>query len=251
MYPYILTPWGKIQTFSLFVCIGILLMILCVYRSIKDEDDEQAFIFPVIVISGLFGFVSAVIADIIFKYIEYSVLKLYGITFYGGMIGASLMMLILLKLRKSNTRYSVLEWFNILTPPFILFHFFGRLGCFFGGCCYGRTSDSIFALPFPDNPDMNIIHNGLKCYPTQLFEAALLIVIFFAVIRTANRFRTYLCLYAISRFCIEFLRGDDRGLAFTILSPSQLISLLIILALIIDYIYRRIGKRTAHRSFSE
>ena len=153
--------------------------------------------------------------------------KIYGITFYGGMIGAAVMLYFLLLLTKKNTHYSKREWFDILTVPFIFFHAFGRLGCFFGGCCYGKYSDSIFAINFPDNEKMGIVHNGLKCYPTQLFEVIGLLLILLLIIHSKNKFRTYLFSYSTIRFLLEFLRGDDRGAVSGYLSPSQLISIIV------------------------
>ena len=192
--------------------VGILSLLLWVYRSIDKDarDDEIAFIFPRIVVGGLCGFVFAGLTDLLFKYIEYGVLKFYGITFYGGMIGAVISMYVILRISKAPTRYTRREWFNILIPGFIIFHFFGRIGCFLGGCCYGKVSDSCLAVAFPDNPASGIYHNGQQCLPTQLFEAAALLLILVIVVRSANRLKVYLYLYAPTRFCLELLRGDDR-----------------------------------------
>lgn len=235
MYPYIHTCFGDISTFTLFVVVGVLSMIFILHFTLRGPNQliEEAFIYPRLVISGLLGFVSAVIFDLFFKFLEYRIFKIYGITFYGGLIGASAVMYVILKIGKNKTQYSTSEWFEILTPSFIVFHFFGRLGCFFAGCCYGRKSDSILAVSFPDNEKMGIFHDGMKCYPTQLFEALSLVVILIFVMLAKKKFQTYIMCYALVRFNLEFLRGDDRGFLINQISPSQTISIVIICVFIL------------------
>ena len=236
MFPYVHTYFGEISMFTIWCVIGIIAMILSIDLQIVStyKQQERVFIFPRLVFCGGIGFAVAVFTDLIFKYIKYSIFKIYGLTFYGGMLGFFLAVYLLLKYDNSKTRYSRTKWFNILTPSFILFHFFGRIGCFFGGCCYGKVSDSFFALSFPDNPQMGIFHNGLKCYPTQLFEALLLIGIYCLIINTKNKFWVYITSYAVVRFFLEFLRGDDRGYIFGWFSPSQMISLGILMFVLCD-----------------
>jgi phosphatidylglycerol:prolipoprotein diacylglycerol transferase len=72
-------------------------------------------------------------------------------------------------------------------------------------------------------------------HPTQLYEAGaeLLILGFLLTLERRGKpfagrtFWAYLLLYAISRFVIEFYRGDPRGMVFGVLSTSQFISLVL------------------------
>lgn len=235
MYPYIYTPYGDISVFTCCVAAGVVALFVGVHVALRrDEyrDAETTYIFPRMVIAGFGGFFCSVLVDFALKYAKYRELRFYGMTFYGALIGASLIMFFLLKNSKGKTHYTVEEWFNILSCPFLLFHAFGRVGCFFGGCCYGRTSNSFLAVSFPDNEAVGIFHHGMKCLPTQLFEALALVAIFLIVMRVRRKYLVYLALYAPVRFALEFLRGDDRGEAFGWLSPSQWISLLIISGLL-------------------
>lgn len=235
MYPYIHTEFGDISTFTVFIVVGVLAMMFLLHSTLKgsNQSAEEAFIYPRLVISGLLGFVCAAIFDIAFKFLEYRVLKIYGITFFGGLIGSAAVMYVLIKIGKNKTTYSTSEWFEKLTPVFIVFHFFGRLGCFFAGCCYGKVSNSALSVAFPDNEKMGIFHYGQKCYPTQLFEAIALILIFIFVLFAKNKFQTYLASYSFARLNLEFLRGDDRGYFTEQISPSQIISIVILLVLIL------------------
>ena len=70
--------------------------------------------------------------------------------------------------------------------------------------------------------------------PTQLFEAAALLVLFAALMALYLRFRrgtcaAYLVGYGVIRFCIEFMRGDPRA-AFWGLSIGQVISVCLVAA---------------------
>lgn len=102
----------------------------------------------------------------------------------------------------------------------------GRIGCFLGGCCYGKPTDSWLGVRFP-----NLDHAVL---PTQLFEAAFLSLLFAVTYHLVMRrgftqsFALYMLCYGMFRFFIEFIRDDPRGRLIDPLTPSQTISLLMI-----------------------
>jgi len=246
MLPVIDTPLGPIETFTVFVAIAVLAMLGAVWLSLKDccgREGEIVFIFPRIVVAGVVGFACALLYDFVFKYMKYGELRLYGMGFYGGLLGGAGAMLVILRIGRSRTGLTAAQWFRVLVPGWIVFHFFGRLGCFFGGCCYGKHTDSVWGVLFPDNPANGIFHQGLKCYPTQLYEAVALLAILAVVLKAKNRMCTYLLSYSLVRFLIEFLRGDDRG-AFPLgLSPAQWISVAIWVGLGLWAVYSRKIKR--------
>ena len=240
MIPYIETKHGNISTFVIFIIIGILSLLLCIHITLQkatDSQKEENYIIPKIITSGFIAYFSAGFLDSLFKYFEYGVFKISGITFYGGFLAAVISLYIQLKLH-TDTQYSINQWFNLLTQPFLLFHFFGRIGCFFAGCCYGKTTENVFGVSFPDNIELGFIHNGLKCYPTQLFEAIIILLIFVILIFVKQKFRIYLFCYSISRFLLEFLRADDRGYISNYFSPAQVISLTIMLIYFLTFIRR-------------
>ena len=105
------------------------------------------------------------------------------------------------------------------------------------GCCFGRPTSVAWAITFrnpaalPQGTPL-----GVPLHPTQLYEAgaeALILAFLLAFERRGRPFpgRTfwsYLLLYGISRFIIEFYRGDSRGLVFDVLSTSQFVSILLV-----------------------
>lgn len=149
-----------------------------------------------------------------------------GSVFYGGLIGVILTLLICLKKWKLSRRYA-----DVAAIGMPLFHFFGRIGCFLGGCCFGIESH--FGFVYHNAPIE--IANGVRRFPVQLLEAAFnlcLVLLFSYMLRRGRRkgqlLNAYLYAYPTFRFFDEFLRGDDyRGFLWG-LSTSQWISLLLI-----------------------
>lgn len=121
--------------------------------------------------------------------------------------------------------------FNVLIPPLVIAHAFGRIGCFFGGCCFGTRTNLPVAVVFPPTSPASIQFGfPVAVHPVQLYEAALLFGIWFItkrLVQTEHRIGTYFVMYGVGRFAFEFLRGDQRGSIFgmELMSPSQLISI--------------------------
>ena len=155
-----------------------------------------------------------------------------GGVFYGGLIVAVGVALWYIR------RIGLPLWTtcDVFAPGIALGHVIGRLGCLFAGCCFGKPTDVPWAITFTDpfaNANVGTPLN-VPLHPTQLYEAgaeALILLILLATESRGRRFpgRTfwlYMLLYAISRFIIEFFRGDERG-AVGMFSTSQFISILL------------------------
>ena len=155
-----------------------------------------------------------------------------GGVFYGGLIAAVVVALFYLW-RHRMPMWTVTDAF---APGIALGHVVGRLGCLFAGCCFGRETDVPWAITFTNQ---HAASNGTPLnrplHPTQLYEAGaeLLILGFLLLFERRGRafpgrtFWTYLLLYGVSRFIIEFYRGDSRGMIGT-LSTSQFVSIVIV-----------------------
>jgi len=177
-----------------------------------------------------------------------------GFVFFGGLIGGTVGGIIYLKIFKIN----VPAYVDLAAPSIPLAHAFGRVGCFFGGCCYGIEAS--WGLEFNNSPAVPPELHGVRLLPVQLFEAGVNILLVF-IILIYERFRKnnknnsgknillYLILYSVSRFTLEFFRGDvARGLFFGV-STSQIIS--IILFFISTCLFLFYGKSTERKNKSE
>jgi phosphatidylglycerol---prolipoprotein diacylglyceryl transferase len=157
-----------------------------------------------------------------------------GRMFYGGLLGALLTGFIVI--RKDN---NYIKYFDIIAAGIPLFHFFAKIGCFLGGCCYGIQSK----IGFIYYKSTLTESNGIMRFPVQLLESFFCIILFIYIsfLLINNKFKNkllflYLLIYSIGRFFIEYLRGDiSRGIWFY-LSTSQIISILIILFVLIRFL---------------
>lgn len=222
----------------------MVLGVLFLLNRSQDPRQEQDYILPKMVIAGMCAIFSAGLFDLLAKIDTTRSIRPAGICFYGGLLGAIAVLSLLIKKSKKSTQYTSKGWFDLLTIPFVCFHICGRIGCFLGGCCYGKVTTSPLGIAFPDIPAQGIYHYGRSCYPTQLFEVCLLLIILLILSYCRrNRFALYLCLYAIGRFVIEFFRGDSRGAYALNLSPAQWISIGILATIIFLFIVKRYRHR--------
>lgn len=241
MYPdYLITIGGKgyVTLYGIMIAIGILccFITLTVYVKKKNVDEKIAdFVFYVAIIAIALGFLSATLFQSVYNYIEDPShgFEFGGMTFIGGLIGGVGVFLIIYFSTKNNIRKdykgSLIDIMPVVPCCITIAHGFGRIGCFFAGCCYGKETSGPLGMKFPDlkNP----------VYPTQLYEAIFLFIFFAVLCYLAFNVNTkgnlnmgiYCIGYGIFRFLIEFLRGDDRGKLFNLLSPSQFWSIVMIL----------------------
>ena len=165
-----------------------------------------------------------------------------GGVFYGGLIVAVLVALWYIR------RVGLPLWTtcDVFAPGIALGHVVGRMGCLFAGCCFGRPTNVPWAITFTNPFAAANVGTPLNVplHPTQLYEAGaeLLILIFLLTTEKKGRqfpgrtFWLYMLLYAISRYIIEFYRGDERG-SVGPFSTSQFISLILAPLAVVMLVY--------------
>lgn len=151
-----------------------------------------------------------------------------GSVFYGGLLGG--LLTAYCYIRKTKLPFS--DYSDLCTLAIPLFHIFGRIGCFLSGCCYGIEWSHGIVYRY------SVIEsaNHVPRLPVQLIEATgnLLIFILLLVLYQKNRGKgkllyTYLLIYPVMRFTLEFFRGDEIRGFFAGLSTSQWISIILFL----------------------
>ena len=150
-----------------------------------------------------------------------------GMVFYGGFIGSVIALLIYLKIANCSEKSTIIAIFSVCVP---LFHFFGRIGCFLGGCCYGVESKFGFIANNKLLPEMS----GVRRLPIALIESIFNLLLFLFLLYLYNKsFKKgklifiYTAIYSTGRFVFEYFRGDTiRGIFFG-LSTSQWISIIL------------------------
>jgi phosphatidylglycerol---prolipoprotein diacylglyceryl transferase len=157
-----------------------------------------------------------------------------GLVYYGGLIGAALAFIIYVKLKK----LPLWKLADVFAPSIPLGCFFGRIGCFLNGCCYGRPCNLPWAVCYPaDNPLEPPTH---PVHPTQLYDSLLNLCLYGFLAWLFRRrkfdgqvFSTYLVGYALLRSFVEFFRGDyllEQRYFGGWATPAHLVSLLILVA---------------------
>lgn len=170
------------------------------------------------------------------KHINYEALtKFDGMTFYGsffvGLITFSIMLFIFFKEKQDRLKLYDLAAICVAFSYGIL-----RIGCFAGGCCWGKISAKPWTVIYYKSNVMPYL--GVPVHPVQLYDSffgfiiALLLIYFYRKnLFTGLLFPLFMSLYPIGRFVTEFFRGDSfRGEHILFgLSTSQTISTILFL----------------------
>lgn len=231
-----------LPSYGIFACIGLFCaLILMFYRmnEFKFTYWQLAHYLIVGIICLLIGsrimFAIAMIPSMengfsLMEFIGYLING--GIVFYGGLIGGLAGIAITAKVRKDNLSYI----YAFAAPAFPLFHAWARLGCLFGGCCYG--------IEWPWGVVMAASPEVVR-FPVQVAESVCDGLIFVAILiyehnhpKGESGIYIYLFSYAICRYILEFFRGDRVRGIWGILSTAQIVSIGIVVGCIVVCIKR-------------
>ena len=223
MYPKLFSIGNfTIYTYGVLVALGFFVGMQYIVKYSKNIIGKQQvydFLFYMILV-GIVGarlfYVCLDIPYYLSKPLEIVQVWKGGLVYYGGFIAVLIFTFFYFRNKKVN----VIKLMDVFAPALALGHLFGRIGCFFSGCCYGKNTDCFLA----------IAHK----HPTQLYEALGNLIIFFILHTLLKKphkdgyvFVLYMLLYSVLRFSVEFFRGDDRGIFIFSLSPAQNISIII------------------------
>ncbi len=251
----------EIGTYGLCAVIGCIVSVYFFYRNTKSYglifEDVVLLAVPTflgLVIGGhiVFGFTHI---DVMIKLIrnigKLSFNEIIGVlsacfggsVFYGGFLGSLITFVIFTRKYPEEMKQKFRDTFALCIP---LFHVFGRIGCFLGGCCYGIESE--FGFTVHNNTLVPEINDVCR-FPTPLLESFGNLVIFLILFAIYKKNRMngklvflYIIIYPCLRFSDEFLRGDTiRGIYFG-LSTSQWISIILFITAVSYFIISKIRK---------
>lgn len=248
MYPIIEIFGHSVGTYTICAAVGILLCAIVGYLLIRKKegvcvDDlivTAVFIVVGMVLGGHVIFAITNTTKIIalfqnagnYTFIEFIEILfgsyLGGMVFYGGVLGGLLALYLVCKHSQFGHADVMYDMYAVCIP---LFHFFGRIGCFLGGCCYGVECEIGFTA---HGNTLNPSVNDVNRFPIQLVEAGCNLILFIVLIVLHQKKKcqhrlliVYFFTYPVIRFIDEFFRGDEiRGFLFG-LSTSQIISILL------------------------
>jgi phosphatidylglycerol---prolipoprotein diacylglyceryl transferase len=242
-----------VHTYGIAIAVGFVVAILVGVRTARKMGEDAERVRDLcfwLLVSSLVGARLLFIVTMLPQYVDacrvahdcFAIFRVWqgGLVFFGGFFGA--LLAAVWYTRRHNMGFFRVA--DILSPSVALGHFFGRLGCFAAGCCWGKPADVPWAVRFPSESlaYQDAVARGalppsaemtMPLHPTQLYEAFGELAIFFALSLLLRRKRwdgqilvAWLVAYSILRFTVEMFRGDAvRGFLFGV-STSQLIALL-------------------------
>lgn len=233
--------YGICMAAGIIACFGFLLFTMW-KKNFNEEATDKILLIGIF--GTAFGIFAAMLFQSLYNYIAdpSSGFKLGSMTFIGGLIGGVLSFLIVWwlyvyvvapraksRLLQNNMNAALTDALPFIPIGIVIAHAFGRLGCFFAGCCYGiEATDGVWGLPAKAYSDVLVV-------PTQLYEMLFLVLlaVVMALLYFKFKFNYNFALYAVAygiwRFFIEFVRGDYRGQFIgTSLYPSQIWSIVMI-----------------------
>lgn len=252
-------PYGLCMAAGIVLCFLFLLFTMWKKKFNEEASDK-------ILIIGIFGTGFGIFAAMLFQSMYNYIadpdagFSLNGsMTFIGGLIGGVVSFLGVywlyiyvvaprtkIKLLQNNMNATLTDALPFIPIGICIAHAFGRLGCFFGGCCYGMPTEQVGGWGLPCAHGSNyyswvdgegITHTitnwtGIDVVPTQLYEMFFLLILaavmafLYFKFRFNYNFALYLFAYGVWRFFLEFVRADSRGeFIIAALTPSQLWSL--------------------------
>lgn len=242
MYPLLLNLGPlKLHTYGLMIVVGFLFGLYLIQKQAKREGINPERVVDISFWGLGLGLLGGRIVYIFtrMEYFSQHPIEIFyiwegGLVFYGGFLGG------LFAFWYFSRRYKVpmLQTIDMAVPSLAIAHFFGRLGCFFAGCCFGRPAPGVpWAVTF--SHPLSLAPPGIPLHPTQIYDALNALVIFAILMFLRNRKKftgqllcIYMMLYAIGRTVVEIYRGDSiRGFVVdSVLSTSQFISIFIFCA---------------------
>ena len=253
MYPELINLFdGKfvIYTYSFCIAVGLILCALCfrlLSKKLGMNSKAYDYYSLIALVSIVVGFVFAYLFQDLYHLLDTGKSNLVedlkewfnggkfalsgGVTFMGGLVGgASCFVIATLCCKSADVKRDFPLIADIAAVCIPLAHGCGRIGCFFGGCCYGKPTDSWLGVDFPN------VSGDVCVHPTMLYEAffcfvmaGILLLFILKFPRKGYLVAIYGVAYSVFRFFIEYLRGDERN-SFASLSPSQIQSIVLILA---------------------
>ena len=242
----------SVKWYGIIMAVAIILAVsMAIVEGRKRQIESEDFLDLLLWVVPL-GYIGARIYYVIFEWSYYSkhpdqIIAIWngGIAIYGGLI-AGLIVLLIFSYRRMLPPFLMLD---VITPGVMAAQILGRWGNFFNQEAHGGPTTLHFlqSLHLPDFIINQMKIGGTYYQPTFLYESFfnLIGLILILVLRHRKHlfkqgevFMLYLGWYSVVRFFVEGLRTDSLYLTSGI-RVSQLLSLILFIAVIALFIYRR------------
>lgn len=220
----------KIPLYGLMILMSLILNIIVIVKTY----DNTKFTKEEIIGAMTYEIVGIILGAKMLAFIEnYHIYKdefaffKVGLSSYGGVIGAIIVLLIFKFQFKENFK----DLFLTFALPLPFLYAVGKIGCFLAGCCHGIEYHGFGNVVYNYVSKNDII--GLQLFPVQLVESIIffLIFVFILIKYKKNKYNVkslsiMMLLCGISKFLLEYFRMSHVG---KVLSITQVISIIFIL----------------------
>jgi phosphatidylglycerol:prolipoprotein diacylglycerol transferase len=213
VYPILFEIRGfAISTFGVMMAVGFLVSAWIVARRLREygADPEQSSTILIYAMVG--GVVGSKLYFAVDEWLRTGapflslLLSRAGITWFGGLIGGTLAVVLATRIHGLSTR--MISSCVATAAPFG--QACGRIGCFLVGDDYGQPTDLPWGVAFPEGAPPTTV----PVHPTQLYEVIWLLVLGAFLWRRRRSssflFGEYLIGAGIGRFAIEIWRVNTR-----------------------------------------
>lgn len=258
MYPTLLALGElRFHAYAVFLSAGFLTAVLLIIRDNYRQEKPH----PITPLGGLWVFLGGLFGARLYYILQYGDISRWyeagylwsgGLVFYGGAIGGFIGGLIYVL----AVRAPVVPVGDLALSYVPLAHAIARVGCFLNGCCWGSKSQMPWAVSFPapsmpwkQHLDQGLLESGarfsLPVHPTQLYESAMLLMVFFLLRHLYKRphpggsvMVAYLFLYGCGRFVVEAFRGDSARHLLEMTVSQQVAIGMVLTALSLAFLLR-------------
>jgi len=260
-----------IYSYGVMIALAFIIGILFAMKEAKKSGENPERVLDIslyVILGALIGGRLAYVLQYLDYYLKNPIKILYfrqgGLSF----LGAFFLAFILGAWYVSRNKLSFWKYTDIAAPSVAIGLGIGRIGCFLNGCCFGRVSEN-YGIHFPSlhMPPVylqqlkdGLIASGSSCtlpvIPTQLYSSLYGFLIFF-ILLWMKKYKKYdgflmlsfLILYSVSRFTIEFFRFYENSYkVFNLLTITQTILLgVVLVSLVFMNILKKKSKTSAER----
>ncbi len=185
-------------------------------RRLGLDEDRMLSVILVILVSSILGARALYVIEHVqeFRREWTSVIALWqgGLTLYGGVAAGT-----------AAGLYAAQHWkqpmwpvADALTPSVALGNFFGRIGCFLNGCCYGHPTQLPWGVQFPPDSYASLEFGPVPVHPSQLYFALAGLSLFGITWGLRKRFKTpgvlfwtFLLLFVLIRIPLDATRAYE------------------------------------------
>lgn len=233
-----------LRSYGVVVVLAIIIGLGVAYHLASSEKEYRKHLLDLVVYAVIGAIIGARLWQVFFYEWGYyslhpvEILMIWhgGMAIQGALVGAFIVGWI-------YTRKHQLDFWkmaDIAAPGIILGQGIGRIACFLNGDAFGSPTNQGFGLVYPPGTPAYEAYGSQPLWPAEVWEGQWDMIIFALIIillrwRKWPRgilFLTYIVLYSLGRFGLEFLRGDGARYLFNWTSAQWSSVGMIIIALV-------------------